>query len=164
VPTTVNYTISITNQQTSTDKILTIIDYLPPGFTYVSGSTSGLTTTNPSLTYGLVNGVNRWKLVWNPSASIGSGSTLVLRFSGLTSENISGSYYNECYVLMQNPVPNEFSSLNITYSDFNSGYTWNSAAVVVPAYDTSATAGNVTTNANLAVTSLGVAINSFQVR
>lgn len=171
VPTNVEYTISFTSQQGAMDQLQVITDYLPPGFSYVPGSTSGMSSLDPVMTYGPINGVDRWKLEWTKNQfpggndiNIASGQTLVLRFSGLTSENVSGSYYNELFVQTKNPVPNAFSSLNISYADFNSGYTWNSAAVVVPAYDTSSSAGNVTVNSNLAVTRGGVAISSFQVK
>lgn len=170
VPTDIQYTIRIRNLQGSQDQIQVIDDYLPPGFTYI-GPTSGLTTIAPVMTFGDVNGVNRWKLEWKKAQfpggndiSIASGELKTLTFFGRTSENVSGSYYNELTVQTKNPIPNEFSSLGITYADFNSGYTWNSAAVVVPAYDTSTTSGNVTVNANIAVTTGGVAITSYQVR
>lgn len=169
-PTDIRYTITIKNQQGSTDQIQIITDYLPPGFNYI-GPTSGLTTIAPVQTYGPVNGIDRWKLEWQKAQfpggndiSIASGATKTLTFVARTSENVSGSYYNEVTVQNKNPVPAEFSSLGISYTDFNSGYTWNSAPVIVPAYDSSATAGNVTTTANLAVTSFGVAITSYQVK
>ena len=166
-PTNITYTVNITSWQGSSDKIITILDYLPPGFSYV-GPTSGLTTNAPSTVYGPVNGVNRWTLTWNfsPSLNIASGETKTMSFVTRTSENISGSYYNEVNVIPNNPIPTIFSSpgISLTNADFNSGYTWNSAPVIVPAYDSSATSGNVTTNANIAVTTGGVSISSFQIR
>ncbi|MFH0768778.1 MAG: hypothetical protein V1932_04330 [Chloroflexota bacterium] len=169
-PTDITYTITIKNQQVSNDQIQVITDYLPPGFYYI-GPTSGLTTINPVTTYGPINGVDRWKLEWKKAQfpggndiSIAAGDTKTMVFKARTSENVSGSYYNELVIQTKNPVPAEFSTLGLTYTDFNSGYTWNSAAVVVPAYDSSTSAGNVTTNANIAVTSYGGAIASYQVR
>jgi len=170
VPTEITYTITIKNQQGSTDQIQVIDDYLPPGFTYI-GPTSGLTTIAPVQTYGLVNEIYRWKLEWKKAQfpggndiSIASGGTKTLTFKAMTSEEISGSYYNEMVVQTKNPIPAEFSSLGITYTSFNSGYTWNSAPVIVPAYDSEASAGDVTTIANIAVTTNGVAFSSYQIR
>lgn len=170
IPTDIRYTITIKNQQGSTDQIQVIDDYLPPGFSYI-GPTSGLTTIAPVTTYVPINGINRWKLEWKKAQfpggndiSIASGATKTLSFIARTSENVSGSYYNEVTVQNKNPVPAEFSTLGISYTDFNSGYTWNSAPVIVPAYDTSSSSGNVTASANIAVTSNGIAISSFQVR
>ncbi|MFH1382834.1 MAG: hypothetical protein ABIH70_08085 [Chloroflexota bacterium] len=170
VPTVITYTIQITNQQGSTDQIQVVDDFLPPGFEYY-GPTTGMTTIDPVEIYGLVNGVYRWKLEWTKlqfpggnDISIAAGETKTMTFKGITSENVSGSYYNELTVQTKNPVPAEFSTLGLTYQDFNSGYTWNSAPVIVPAYDTSTTSGDVTTDTNLAVTSYGVAISSYQVR
>jgi len=170
VPTNITYTIRVTNQQGSVDQIQVIDDYLPPGFEYI-GPTSGMTTIDPVRTYGPVNDVDRWKLEWTKAQfpggndiSIASGATMTLTFLAMTSEIVSGSYYNELTVQMKNPVPAEFSSLGLTYADFNSGYTWNSAPVIVPAYDSSATAGDTTTDANLGVTGDSVVIYSYQVR
>lgn len=167
VSTNVTYNITITNQQGSTDKIVEILDYLPPGFSYVMGTTSGLTTNDPNpRNFGYVNSVWRQTLDWlfSPNVSIASGATKTLTFKAVTSENVSGSYYNEVAVQTSNPIPNEFSTLGLTYVDFNTGYTWNSAPVIVPAYDSSATSGNVTTNANLNKTPTSASIISYQVK
>lgn len=170
VPTDIRYTVEITNQQGATDQIQVVTDYLPPGFAYI-GPTSGMTTIDPVTTYGEVNGIYRWKLKWTKAQfpggndiSIAAGATKALTFWARTSENVSGSYYNELLVQTKNPVPTAFSNLGITYTDFNSGYTWNSAPVVVPAYDSSATSGNVTVNANLAVSVGTINITSYQIK
>ncbi len=167
VPTDIRYTITIKNQQGSTDQIQKITDYLPPGFVYI-GPVSGLTTIAPVATYGPVNGVDRWKLEWTKTQfpggndiSIASGAQTSLTFWARTSENVSGSYYNEVTVQMKNPIPTEFSSLNITQNDFNTGYTWNSAVVIVPAFDSRSSAGNTTVDANLGFTPGSVTIISW---
>lgn len=165
--TNITYTVNMTSREGSTDKLVSITDYLPPGFYYL-GPTSGITTNNPTAVYGPVNGVTRWSLTWNfsPQISIASGETKVLTFVARTSENVSGSYYNELNVVPNNPIPTIFSTpgISLTNADFNSGYTWNSAPVIVPAYDSSATSGNVTVNTNIAVTTGGVSISSYQIR
>ncbi|MBI4181043.1 MAG: hypothetical protein HY528_03855 [Chloroflexi bacterium] len=167
VPTTINYTINIQSQEQSTDKITKIDDYLPPGFSYTNNSTGGITTSNPISTFETINGVQRWHLNWTFSGSgisIASGTTLYLTFSAIGTESASGSYYNEMLVTPSNPLPQIFSDLGMTYSDFNSSYTWNSAAVLVPAYDSSTSAGGTTTNANLALGTNTVGIFSYQVK
>ncbi|MBI4188719.1 MAG: hypothetical protein HY529_05895 [Chloroflexi bacterium] len=168
VLTTIGYTINIQSQEGSTDKIQQIDDYLPPGFSYSNNSTGGgFTTINPQYQQmENINGVQRWHLRWtfSPAVSIASGATLYLTFSASGIESASGSYYNELVVTPNNPVPQIFSDLGITYTDFNGAYTWNSAAVIVPAYDSSASAGDVTTNANLAVGTNTIGIFSYQVQ
>ena len=45
--TTFTYTITIRNEGTGTQGLLEIKDFMPPGFTYVTSSTSGITTSDP---------------------------------------------------------------------------------------------------------------------
>ncbi len=170
VPTFINYTITIHSQEGSTDKINEVDDYLPPGFSYTENSTNsswGITNGNPqSRQVETINGVQRLHLKWTfqPAVSIASDATLYLTFKAYTQQSASGSYYNEMVVIPNNPLPAIFANLGVTYSDFNSAYTWNSSPVIVPAYDSSARAGDVTTDANLALTVGSVAIFSYQVR
>ncbi|MBI2288717.1 MAG: hypothetical protein HYU83_07075, partial [Chloroflexi bacterium] len=136
---------------------------------YTDNSTGGITTNNPVKTYETINGVQRWHLRWSfsPNISIASGQTLYLTFRSTGTQGASGSYYNEMVVVPDNPLPKIFSDLGISYTDFNSSYTWNSAPVIVPAYDSSATAGSTTTtttDANLGLTTGSIAILSYQVR
>jgi len=48
-------------------------------------------------------------------------------------------------VVPKTPVPTIFSDppLSVTYEDFNTGYSWNTGAVIVPAYDSRTEAGQV---------------------
>jgi len=170
--TEITYTVTITNLQGSTNQIQQITDYLPPGFSYIMGSTSGLPPPDKytfTKTYGDVNGVDRWALNWafSPAWSIGAnppGNVLTFTFKANTSEEVSGSYYNEITVEPDKKAGTLFSSIGVSDADFSSGYSWNSAPVIVPAYDSSTTAGDVTTDANLGLTVDGVAIYSYQVR
>ena len=90
-----------------------------------------------------------------------------MTFIARTSENVSGSYYNEVNVSTNVGIPTILSTpgISATKPDFNTGYTWNSAPVIVAAYDSSATSGNVTvtTEANLGVTVGGMDIISYQI-
>ena len=167
--TQVKYTLSITDQTgAANNKIEYITDYLPPGFSFV-GLTSpyDLIPTSNTTTFGYVNGVYRQtaNFTFSPTVAF-STNPRKLVFLAQTSENVSGSYFNEVNVSFTEGISQIFSTpgVSVTKANLNTGYSWNSAAVVVPAYDTSASSGNVTTNANLAVTSGGVAISSYQIR
>lgn len=170
--TTITYTITITNLQGNTNQIQTITDYLPPGFNYV-GQTTGLPAGKYTFnTYnGTVNGVYRTAANWtfSPAWSIGGnppGNVQSFTFKASTSENVSGSYYNEIMVVPATKAGTLFSSIGIGDTQFSSGYSWNSAPVIVPAYDSSTTTGNVTvtTVANLGVTIGGASIYSYQIK
>lgn len=59
---TISYTISIWNTADTTGLMTTIIDYLPVGFTYLTGTTSGLTTIDPT--------INGQQLTWSGNWTI----------------------------------------------------------------------------------------------
>ncbi len=168
--TNVTYTITVKDQTgAANNKISTITDYLPPGFSFVSlTSPNDLIPTSTLTAWGYVNGVYRQtaNFTFSPTVGFDANNQRKLTFKAVTSENVSGSYYNEVSVNTNVGIPTIFSTpgVSVTQPNFNTGYTWNSAAVIVPAYDSSATSGNVTTDANLAVTTGGVSIVSYQVR
>lgn len=164
--TPVNYIISIKNIEGNTDQIQQIDDYLPSGFSYVNGSTGGITTNNPTATQETINGTQRWHLKWtfSPAKSIAAGVTLYLSFTANATQTASGSYYNEVTVTPNNNVPGPFSSLGVTKPQYNSAYSWNSSPVLVPAYDSRTEAGDVTVDANLGLKIGGVSVFSFQIR
>lgn len=54
-PTTFTYTITFKNEGTGTSELIEVKDFLPPGFTYVTSSTSGITTNDPIANPGAVN-------------------------------------------------------------------------------------------------------------
>ncbi|MBI4185980.1 MAG: DUF11 domain-containing protein [Chloroflexi bacterium] len=172
--TNVTYTVTITNLQGSTNQIQQITDYLPPGFSYI-GPTSGLPTGKYTFVRdpdSIVNGVLRETLDWtfSPAWAIGANppdNVLTFTFVASTSEYVSGSYYNEIVVIPNQKAGTAFSSIGISDEDFSTGYSWNSAPVIVPAYDSSATAGSTTTvtnDANLGLTTDSVVFFSYQVR
>ena len=166
----VKYTINITNLDGFTHSIEEITDYLPAGFTYTDNSTSGLTTLNPQQSLENLNGVDRWKLTWAapelPPAghiSIASDETLTLTFWITTTKDVSGSYYNEVEVLSDVPVPKIFSDIGVFEGDYFISYSWNTGAVIVPAYDSQADADQVLIDANMALILGGIAITSWQI-
>ena len=79
------YTITVNNP--GADATLnSISDTLPSGFTYTPGSSSGATTTDPSVA-GQV-------LTWAGPFAVSAGSSLTLHF-GVTVSSVSGTYTNQ---------------------------------------------------------------------
>jgi len=166
----VKYTVNITNLDGFTHHIEEITDYLPAGFTYTDNSTSGLTTLNPQQSLENINDVDRWKLLWTidefpggNAVAIASGETLTMTFWITTTKDVSGSYYNEVTVLSDVPVPKIFSDIGIFEGEYFISYSWNTGAVIVPAYDSQADADEVLIDANMALILGGIAITSWQI-
>ncbi len=100
--TTFTYTMTLVNQGTGTVTLNRIYDYLPPYFTYVAGSTSGLTTLNPSS-----NQSNAWLCGSKPSSlnwdvhsanlTIAPAQQRTLTFQA-TANLPNGMYYNQALV------------------------------------------------------------------
>ncbi len=169
IETDIEYTINITNLSGHTQQIQEVTDYLPPGFDYI-GSTSGITDLDPQLSLENINGVDRWVLKWTTAefpngnaVSIASNETLPLIFWARTTRDVSGSYYNEALVTPDEILPPIFSGIGVDYGDFNTNYSWNSGAVIVPAYDTSSDAEGITITSNMALILGGITITSWQV-
>jgi len=101
-PTTFTYTVTIRNAGTGTVQIKQLQDYLPPGFTYVSGSTNGLSTTEPSITTnapatcGSVPSELRWN-IQPEKETVNSGQEVTLTFQA-TATLADGTYYNQTSV------------------------------------------------------------------
>jgi uncharacterized repeat protein (TIGR01451 family) len=84
------YTITISNPNTSAVALTSITDTLPAGFSYTAGSTTGVTTNNPT--------INGQDLTWSGSFSVPAASgqtpgTVTLHF-GVTASNTPGDYFN----------------------------------------------------------------------
>lgn len=170
VETDIEYTIRITNLDGSTHQIQSVTDYLPPGFIYI-GPTSGITTFDPQLSLENINGVDRWQLLWTVdefpngnAVSIASGETAYLTFWAQTTKDVSGSYYNEVTAVPNTPLPTIFEDLGITYEDFNTSYSWNTGAVLVPSFDSRTEGDGIVLDSNLSMIVGGISINSFTFR
>ncbi|MFQ5875173.1 MAG: hypothetical protein ACE5JL_15435, partial [Dehalococcoidia bacterium] len=101
-PTTFSYTITIKNEGTGVVEINQVYDYLPPGLTYIAGSTTGLTTTEPTITSNesMTCGNVPDELFWNvqpESITIGAEEELTLSFQA-TGTLFDGTYYNQAAV------------------------------------------------------------------
>ena len=93
---TVTYTVTISNVGTSTVNIVRFEDDLASGFTYVTGSTSGAMTVNPSQTGN--------RLTWSGSGvptSIAGGGQLVFSFQTVTPDNPDDYFNNATVVVSQ---------------------------------------------------------------
>lgn len=107
---TVNYSINLTNTG-STDAIgVVITDTLPPGFSYQSGSTSGATTSNPS--------INGQILTWSgPFTVAANGGTLALVFKA-TAASLTDTleiFYNNVFATSTNaPIPSTGDTAPVT--------------------------------------------------
>lgn len=79
------YTITVANPNTSAVTLNSVVDTLPAGFAYTPGSTTGLTTANPS--------VNGQVLTWAGPLTVPANGSASLHF-GVTASSTPGTYYN----------------------------------------------------------------------
>ncbi|MBA7710306.1 hypothetical protein ES703_119246 [subsurface metagenome] len=190
--TSILYTIEIKNLDGLTHQIQSLTDYLPPGFDYCTTSPPepenaithatcqlpyGITTSNPtSITLMTMDTPeeedDRYRLYWefSPPVSIppyyDEEDILYLYFYARTTKDVSGSYYNEVIVEPDAGINSIFQpdDMTVEEEDFNnSSYSWNSGAVIVPAYDSTSAAGGITINSNMALILGGITITSWQV-
>ena len=83
---TVAYTLRMFNVDQNTVGGVSVVDTLPPGFSFQAGSTSGATTANPN-----INGQN---LTWaGPFSVPADGGSLALTFLATTASS-SGTYFS----------------------------------------------------------------------
>ena len=79
------YTIKVQNPNASAVQLNSISDTLPSGFTYAAGSTSGVTTANPT--------VAGQGLTWSGPFSVPAGGSVTLHFN-VTASTTPGTYFN----------------------------------------------------------------------
>ena len=79
------YTITATNPNSGSVSLNTLTDTLPAGFTYTPGSTTGATTSDPS--------ISSQTLTWGPIVVPGGG-TATLHF-GVTASTTPGTYTDD---------------------------------------------------------------------
>ncbi|MFC1990234.1 hypothetical protein ACFLVW_06770 [Chloroflexota bacterium] len=167
-PTEVTYTITVTNMAGSTNRILQIDDYLPPGFVYMTeyAPTGDITVMPPYSEYLFYNGVERQHLWWQAGGevddqllangvTIAAGGSMTLTFKALAEQGISGNYYNEVIAIPATaPPPGPFDDLEdegFDISGYSQSYSWSTGVVIVPAYDSQATSEGETVEASMAV-------------
>ena len=79
------YTITIHNPNASAVPVNSITDTLPAGFAYVAGSTTGATTSNPTIA--------SQTLTWSSSFNVAAGGDITLHFN-VTAASTAGMYFN----------------------------------------------------------------------
>jgi uncharacterized repeat protein (TIGR01451 family) len=82
---TVNYTVNVHNPGAGAATVNTVNDILPAGFSYVPGSTTGVTTADP--------GISGQNLTWTGPFTLPATSTISLQFSAIAAL-VTGDYYN----------------------------------------------------------------------
>lgn len=80
------YTITVTNTNETSTTLTAIVDTLPEGFSYVVGSTTGVTSADPA--------VAGRELTWTGPFEVPAGADAVLDF-GVTVAVEPGTYFNE---------------------------------------------------------------------
>ena len=101
-PTTFTYTIRLENLDSSTRYVCTITDLLPPTVSYASGSSSGITTADPTETWD--SDSERWELDWRepglkppPLTSLAPGETKTQTFQATAVVEVGKNYFNEIW-------------------------------------------------------------------
>ncbi len=84
------YHIAVWNSGDTTGNATTIIDYLPTGFNYIPGTTTGITTNEPAITGQQLS----WTGAWPISVAGQPGDTISLSFGAKVS-TIRGLYTND---------------------------------------------------------------------
>ena len=175
VATNVTYTVHITNMTNSSRFVGSIIDILPPGFTYIEED--AITFINgvediiaPGYTgNGTFNGIPRKYIYWNndqlgaSGLHLPAGDNATITFRALATQSISGTYYNEITVSPNN-IPQSyaiFTDIGLSIPDIGDTYSWNSGTVIVPAYDSSTGAEGENVTSNMAIAPGGVIIVSW---
>jgi uncharacterized repeat protein (TIGR01451 family) len=82
---TVTYTITMTSVSSSTTTVTSVVDTLPAGFSYRTGTTTGMTTANPA--------VAGQMLTWNGSWTLPANGTLTLHFQSAAGSSV-GTFTN----------------------------------------------------------------------
>lgn len=99
-PATFTYSIVVENADDQAEDVRKVHDALPPGFSYVPGTTSGVTTNNPEITtFTGGDGQTYEKLVWNLAPlkiNLLPGESITLDFSAEATLE-EGNYCNEAW-------------------------------------------------------------------
>lgn len=151
VETSFTYTIYIHNDDLEVLEITQVGDDLALGFSYVSGSSEGVTMAEPQIT-DLGGGYQRLK--WNlspPRPTILPGETLTQSFRA-TATLEEGTYYDSAWVILKDGGENTY-------------YTSPTAPVqVYRVFDIEAQDGDTTTRANVKLIGGSVTILSWQIQ
>lgn len=104
-----SFTITITNNDTDSEEVVTVVDKLPLGFTYTAGSTKiNGEVQNDTLVTVTQTGDSQ-DLTWDPDTNwtIEAGGTLIIQYSAVAGEDaLTGSVQNEVVVTPLNTPVN----------------------------------------------------------
>jgi len=151
-PTTFTYTIYIENVGTSTVHIEKISDLLPLGFIYETGSSSGVTTEEPTIE--LEEG--QQDLVWvfpTPHPFVDAGETVTQVFQAIATPE-EDIYWNTAWVTL---IPDSIGTIGTGSSAPVGG------GCLPYVYDLVSTAVGTTIHAQVSISDTGVSIISWQV-
>ena len=151
-PTTFTYTISIENWNSSIRYVCTITDLLPPTLSYVSSSSSGITSANPTETWDSV--AERWELDWRnpgekppPLTSVASGQTKTQTLQATAVVESGKNYFNEVWSVFSHNNGEEDCKDAIkgdgsNWGNGQGGASNSSSVLVAPMYDIQAIAAD----------------------
>ncbi|MCH8199730.1 MAG: DUF11 domain-containing protein [Chloroflexi bacterium] len=137
--TTFTYTITVTNGSETTKGINQVVDELPGGFSYVGGTTTGLTTDDPS--------VLGQKLEWDVASlgiDLAPDGSIVLSFDAQASVP-EGVYCNEAWVEPGGENSSSGKTATVTVGSPASGACEGTAVVVSAAVDPDSVLAGVST-------------------
>ena len=107
---TITYDINIENWGEDTRYVCVITDLLPPTFSYKAGSSSGITTADPTSTWD--TDYDRWELDWRnpadgngdfpPLITVAPGQTKTQTFQATADIQTDTTYFNEVRVVYSN--------------------------------------------------------------
>ncbi|MFC1926912.1 hypothetical protein ACFLWV_04095 [Chloroflexota bacterium] len=157
-PTTFTYTIYIENVGTSEIHLAEVRDWLPPNFVYEIGTSSGVTTAEPTETWVFDEVIEQWKweLVWDfspplPSVAAEETVTQVFQATGTLDEDI---YWNTAWV----------SASPDSVGEIGSGSSAPIGGGIPPyVYDITSAVGGTTISACVMITDTGVSVRSWQI-
>lgn len=143
--TTFTYTITVTNGSGTTKGINQVVDELPAGFSYVAGTTTGLTTGDPS--------VSGQELEWDVASmgiDLGPAASIELSFDAQASVP-EGVYCNEAWVRPGGDNTSSGKTAAVTVGSPSSGVCDGTAVAVSAAVDPDSVIAGISTTFAFAV-------------
>lgn len=137
--TTFTYTVTVTNGSDTTKGINQVVDELPAGFSYVAGTTTGLTTDDPS--------VSGQELEWdvaNMGIDLAPAASVVLTFDAQASV-AEGVYCNEAWVQPGGDNTSSGKTAGVTVGSPTSGVCDGTAVTVSATADPNSVIGGIAT-------------------
>jgi len=111
----------------------------------------------------------RQQITWEPKFNIDGTETRYIILEAQVTQDVSGNYYNEASAVATSLGLDPHVLNDITTEEqYYTGYSWNAGNVMVPSFDSSASADGVTIDSNmmfiLGGAGIGVGFTSYQVK